>query len=344
MGFDAVLLVSFGGPEAPDDVEPFLENVLRGRQVPEERKRQVASRYLELDGVSPINEHNRALVQALHAELRARSADLPVYWGNRNWHPFLADTVRTMRTDGVRRAAAFVTSAYSSYSGCRQYLDDLDRARIDAGADAPEVVKLRPYFNHPGFVEPLAAGLRAGRAAADPDAPVVMSAHSIPVAMAATCEYERQLRETGRLVAELAGEPPDRWTLVFQSRSGPPEQPWLGPDIDDVVATLPGPTSAAIVVPIGFVSDHMEVVYDLDRVTASKAAARGIRLYRTATPGADPRFVSMICDLVEEADGRRRPAALGQLGPAAFPCRPGCCPAPSRTGLRPEGRGQGPGR
>ena len=205
MAFDAVLLVSFGGPEGPDEVEPFLENVLRGRQVPRERMQQVAAHYLEFGGVSPISGQNRALVEALRAALDTRAADLPVYWGNRNWHPFLADTMRTMRADGIRRAAAFVTSAYSSYSSCRQYLDDLAQARLAVGEGAPEVVKLRPYFNHPGFVGPLAAGLRAGRAQAGPDAPVLMSAHSIPAAMAGTCDYERQLRETGRAGGRAIG-------------------------------------------------------------------------------------------------------------------------------------------
>jgi len=328
MAFDAVLLVSFGGPEGPADVEPFLDNVLRGRAVPPERRRQVAAHYLEFGGISPINGHNRALLQAVRAEIDGRGSSLPVYWGNRNWHPLLADTLRAMRADGIRRAAAFVTSAYSSYSSCRQYLDDLDRARAEVGEAAPETVKLRPYFNHPGFVEPLADGLRAARAEAGGRAPVLMSAHSIPAAMAATCDYERQLRETGRLVAEHAGEPPGEWSLVFQSRSGPPQQPWLGPDISDAVAALPGAPPAVIVVPIGFVSDHMEVVYDLDRVAVAAAEARGARLVRAPTPGTDPRFVAMICDLVDEVDQGTSPTALGVLGAAPTPCLAGCCPAP----------------
>jgi ferrochelatase len=297
---------------------------------------QVAAHYLEFGGVSPINDQNRKLVAALGDALAERHRDLPVYWGNRNWHPLLADTVRTMQADGVRRAAAFVTSAYSSYSSCRQYLEDLARARATAGADALELVKLRPYFNHPGFVEPLADGLRAARAQAGPDAPVLMTAHSIPCAMAATCDYEGQLAETARLVATLAGETPDRWSLVYQSRSGP-QQPWLEPDINDAIAALPRHPATAIVVPIGFVSDHMEVVYDLDRVAAATAAGRGIRLVRSATPGTDPRLVAMILDLVEEAEGRRAPSSVGDMGPAAFPCAAGCCPprSPGRPG-RPD--------
>jgi ferrochelatase len=326
--FDAVLLVSFGGPEGPDDVLPFLENVLRGRLVPPDRMQQVAAHYLEFGGVSPINEQNRRLVAALREALAQRHQDLPVYWGNRNWHPYLADTVRKMQTDGVRRAAAFVTSAYSSYSSCGQYLDDLAWARTIVGADAPELVKLRPYFNHPGLVEPLADGLRIARAQAGPDAPVLMTAHSIPCSMAATCDYEKQLDETARLVGIRAGETADRWRLVFQSRSGPPQQPWLEPDINDAIATLPPHPATAIVVPIGFVSDHMEVVYDLDRVAAATAAGRGIRLVRSPTPGTDPRFVGMVLDLVEEAEGRRAPSFLGDMGPATFPCPTGCCPPP----------------
>jgi ferrochelatase len=328
VGFDAVLLVSFGGPEGADEVMPFLENVLRGRPVPPERMQQVASHYLEFGGMSPINGQNRALVAALADALAGRHQDLPVYWGNRNWHPYLPDVVRAMAADGIQRAAAFVTSAYSSYSGCRQYVEDLARARDEAGPGAPELVKLRPYFNHPGFVQPLADSLRAARAAAGPDASVLMSAHSIPAAMAATCAYEDQLMETAGLVAEGAGLPPEQWSLVYQSRSGPPQQPWLGPDINGHIRGLDPAPPVLIVAPIGFVSDHMEVVYDLDRTAAAEALERGIRLVRTATPGTDLRFVSMICDLLEEADGRRPPAVLGDLGPVTCPCASGCRPGP----------------
>lgn len=207
-------------------------------------------------------------------------------------------------------------------------MEDLARARDAAGPGAPELVKLRPYFNHPGFVQPLADGLRVGRASVGPDAPVLMSAHSIPAAMAATCAYEEQLAATAGLVAGRAGLPRGQWSLVYQSRSGPPQQPWTGPDINGHIRALDPAPPAVIVVPIGFVSDHMEVVYDLDRRAAADALERGIRLVRTATPGTDPRFVSMICDLVEEADGRRPPAVLGDLGPVACPCASGCRPVP----------------
>jgi ferrochelatase len=286
----------------------------------------VAAHYLEFGGVSPINGQNRALVEALGRAFDGRPERLPVYWGNRNFHPYLTDVVRTMAADGIRKAAAFVTSAYSSYSGCRQYVEDLARAGAEAGPGAPELVKLRPYFDHPGFVEPLADSLRAARAEAGPDAPVLMSAHSIPSAMAATCAYEEQLAETARLVAERSGVPPERWSLVYQSRSGPPQQPWLGPDINDHIRSLDPAPPTVIVAPIGFVSDHMEVVYDLDRAARDAAHGRGIRLVRSATPGTDPRFVSMICDLVDEADGRQPPAGLGDLGPVACPCATGCLP------------------
>jgi len=330
MAFDAVLLLSFGGPEGPDDVMPFLHNVVRGRPVLAERLRQVADQYLEFGGVSPINSQNRALRQALVAALAERGNPMPVYWGNRNWKPFLVDTVRSMRDDGVVRAAAFVTSAYSSYSGCRQYLDDIESARAIVGPTSPEIVKLRPFFNHPGFIGPLAEGLRAARLEAGPGAPVLLTAHSIPVALAATCSYEQEVKETARLVTGQAGEADSAWSVVFQSRSGPPGQPWLEPDINDALAALPDSTSAAIVAPIGFVSDHMEVVYDLDRRAAATASDRGVKLVRSATPGAHPDFVGMICQLIEEADQPGTASlALGGMGPAPCPCRPGCCPGPA---------------
>jgi ferrochelatase len=335
MAFDAVLVVSFGGPEGPDDVLPFLRNVLRGRPVPPGRVEQVAAHYLELGGVSPINAQNCRLVAALQGALSERRRAIPVYWGNRNWDPYLSDVVGQMGADGVRRAAAFVTAAYSSYSSCRQYVEDLTQAQAAAGPGAPEIVKLRPYFNHPGFVEPLAAGLRQARTDAGPEVPVLMTAHSIPTTMAAACDYERQLRQTAGLVAEAAGEAPDGWRLVFQSRSGPPQQPWLEPDINAALDDLASP--AAIVVPIGFVSDHMEVVYDLDRVAAATAADRGVRLFRTPTPGTDPRFVAMILDLMDEGDGQKGPTVLGPPGPRSCPCATGCWPSP------PEGPRQGAG-
>ena len=332
MRFDAALLLSFGGPDGPDDVRPFLAHVLGGRPVPPERLEQVASHYMLFGGRSPINDQNRAILAALDAELTARGRSLPLYWGNRNWTPFLPDTVARMRDDGIQRAAVFVTSAYSSFSSCRQYLDDLAAARQSVGRGAPELVKLRPYFNHPGFVEPFIDGLRAALAAAPPGAPVLMSAHSIPLSMAAACDYERQLGAVAAVVADGAGVEPGRWTLVYQSRSGTPDQPWLGPDILDTIADLPGAGGTVVVVPIGFVSDHMEVIYDLDTEARGAAEERGWQLVRIPTPSTDPRFVQMIGQLVDEMEEPdRHPArTVGGDGPAPCPCPAGCARAAAR--------------
>lgn len=333
------MVVSFGGPEGPAEVIPFLENVLRGRNVPRARLEQVAEHYRLFGGVSPINAHNRALVAALSSELAAHALPQRVYLGNRNWTPYLPDTVRQMLSDGVRRALAFVTSAYGSYSGCHQYLDDIAAARAEAGPGAPQIDKLRLFFNHPGFVEPWVDALRLAlaRTATSTRSPeVLFSAHSIPISMASTSDYVAQLSETARLVAEGAGVPNERWRLVWQSRSGPPNQPWLEPDVVDVIDQLPDDTEAVVVAPIGFVSDHMEVIYDLDTVAVRAAHARGIRLERAATPGIHPRFVAMIRELAEE---RLDPAgsarlALGDFGVAPDRCRPGCCPPAVRARSR----------
>ncbi|MHB1536540.1 MAG: ferrochelatase, partial [Acidimicrobiales bacterium] len=317
------------GPDPPDEVVPFLENVLRGRPVPPERLQEVAEHYYRFGGVSPINAQNRALVAALRSELSAAGLDLPLYWGNRNWHPMLAATVEQMRRDGVRRALAWVTSAYASYSGCRQYQDDLARATAAVGPGAPEITKLRPFYNHPGFVEPLADGLRRARSDAGGDAPVLFSAHSIPRVMAKTSAYAAQLTETAGLVAARSGAPEPQWRLVFQSRSGNPAQAWLEPDVLEAIRGLPPGLESVIVSPIGFVSDHMEVVYDLDILAAKAAWERGLQMVRTATPGTDPRFVRMIRELVtEQLDPPGPVRFLGARAPAPGPCPPGCCPAP----------------
>lgn len=326
---DAVLVLSFGGPEGPDDVLPFLERVLRGRPVPPERKQAVAEHYFRRGGVSPIQEQNRVLVSALQRELDTAGVGLRVYWGNRNWHPFLEEALRRMRDDGIRRALVFVTSAYSSYSSCRQYLGDMDDARRAVGPGAPALVKLRQFFDHPGFIEPWADAVAAARAEAGPDAPVLFSAHSLPSAMAAWAAYEAQLRQTAELVAARAGVP--AWRLVFQSRSGPPAQPWLQPDVCEAIAALPGQTRSVVVAPIGFVSDHMEVVNDLDEDAAAAARRRGVRFVRAATPGTDPRFVAMIRELIAEHLEPGTPArALGGGGVWPSPCRDGCCPNGAR--------------
>lgn len=336
MAFDAVLLVSFGGPEGPEDVMPFLRNVVRGRDIPESRLQAVADQYHRVGGASPLNDLNRALVASLRDALEALGSPLPVYWGNRNWRPFLAETLAEMRRDGIREAAAVITSAYPSYSGCRQYMENIDEALAEVGEGAPRVVKIQPYFDRSGFVEPLADGLRSALAAAGPDTPVIMTAHSIPVSQAANCAYEKELRRVGAAVAAAAGAggagggaggTAPRWTLAFQSRSGPPTQPWLEPDLNDVIAALPDPAPAVIVVPIGFVSDHMEVVHDIDVVAVAKAAERRTRLIRTPTPGTDPRFAAMLAGMVCETE--ELSAAGRPLGPW---CGAGCCLTPPPDG------------
>ena len=326
--YDAILLVAFGGPERPADVTPFLENVLRGRNVPRERLLAVAEHYYHFGGVSPINGQMRELVALLEVELRERGPQVPVYWGNRNWSPMLADTVRKMRDDGVRRAAAFVMSAYSSYSGCRQYLEDIAQARDAVGEGAPEIDKLRLFYNHPGFIEPVAERVRAALEQA-PGAALVYTAHSVPVSMAATSQYEAQLKEACRLVSERLGRAD--WRLVFQSRSGPPSQPWLSPDIGEYLRELHAVgTRDVVVAPIGFISDHMEVLYDLDTEARALCGQLGLRFVCAATVGNDPTFVSMIRELVLERMGEIPPRWLGNSGPSHDVCEPDCCAPPRR--------------
>ncbi len=338
--YDAFLLVSFGGPEAPGEVMPFLENVTRGRGVPPERLAIVAEHYYACGGVSPINQQCRDLLAAVRADFPASGLSLPVYWGNRNWTPYLADTVRAMADDGVQRAVAFVTSAYSSYSSCRQYLDDIDRARAAVGPGAPVIDKIRRFFNHPGFIEPFAAHARAALATlpADvrEDAHLVFTAHSIPVAMAdasgpekgaggAGGRYVAELTEAARLIAErVGGRHP--WTLAYQSRSGPAAQPWLGPDVREHLGELAKSGTAAVVaIPVGFVSDHMEVRHDLDIEAAQTADSLGLPFARAATPGTHPRFATMITELVKERLGLPDTPALGDMGVPSQDCPAGCC-------------------
>jgi protoporphyrin/coproporphyrin ferrochelatase len=334
--YDALLIVSFGGPDGPDDVLPFLENVLRGRNVPRERMLEVAEHYYQFGGRSPINDQNRALIAALEKELADHGPDLPIYWGNRNWRPLLADTIRQMATDGVRRALAFVTSAYSSYSSCRQYRENIAAAQAEVGATAPEIDKLRVFFNHPGFIEPMVENLQAALDEIPADrrnqAELIFTAHSIPHAMATNCRYEEQLREASRLVAESLER--NYWTLVYQSRSGPPQQPWLEPDIGDYIESRhqESPMRDVVIVPIGFISDHMEILFDLDTEIRQLCERLGINMVRAATVGTHPRFVRMIRELIEEriTDLPQRPA-LGALGPSHDVCTDDCCPiVPSR--------------
>lgn len=341
MAYDALVLLSFGGPERPEDVLPFLQNVTRGRGVPPERLAEVAEHYLRFGGVSPINQQCRELLAAIRADFAANGVDLPVYWGNRNWDPMLADTVARMRDDGVKRALAFVTSAYSGYSSCRQYQEDIAAARAAVGPDAPVIEKLRQFWDHPGFVEPHADAVRSALAQLDParraTTRLVFTAHSIPVSAAATAgphggRYTAQLEETARLV-HAAAAPDLAYDLVWQSRSGPPQVPWLEPDINDHLATLPEQGVTGVVVsPIGFVSDHLEVVWDLDTEALETAKQLGLDFVRAGTPGTDPRFVAMVRELVLERtapDGERLRRRLGEL-PTWDTCPALCCVPPAR--------------
>ncbi len=341
--YDALMLVSFGGPEKPEDVVPFLENVTRGRGIPRERLEEVGEHYFLFGGRSPINDQNRAFIAAIEEDLASAGLDLPVYWGNRNWDPYLADTLRQMREDGIRRAACLVTSAYSSYSGCRQYRENLADAVADVGAGAPRLDRLRHYFNHPGFVEPMVDATLSALAdlgdTARHDAFVLFVTHSIPLAMndasgpeggayvaqhVAVAEEisERVRQETGHRYASQ---------LVFCSRSGPPHVPWLEPDVNDRIEELAEEgVPAVVLVPIGFVSDHMEVVYDLDTEARATAEKVGVEFARAATAGLDPRFVSMVRDLLLERAAVERGeqvarASVGALPPSWDSCPAGCC-------------------
>ncbi len=326
---DAVLVVSFGGPEGPADVLPFLANVTRGRGIPPERLEAVSRHYLEhFGGVSPLNGQTRALVDALTVELADRGPELPVYWGNRNWHPYLTDTLRAMRSEGRRHALAVVTSAFPSYSGCRQYREDVWRARDGQG---PVVTKLRHYYAEEGFLEPLTDGV--GRQLEGLVAPrLVFTAHSIPVGSAASSGpegdgYVTALRHACSVVAGRFGL---EWDLVFQSRSGPPSVPWLEPDVNDHLRALAdGGVGEVVLVPVGFTSDHVEVLFDLDIQAQATAASLGMVLRRAATVGVAPAFVAMLRDLVVE---RITGAELSSYGaPATHDrCPAHCCPAPAR--------------
>ena len=306
---DAILVVSFGGPEGPDDVMPFLRNVTRGRGIGGERLAAVAEHYHLFGGVSPINQCTRDLIAALVDELAGRGAALPVYWGNRNWSPMLATTVAQMRDDGISRAVGFATSAFGSYSGCRQYAEDIEQARAAVGAEAPVVHKLPPFWEQEGFVSAMAQNLAEARLV-EPAAPVVFTAHSIPHSMAATAPYVAQLNEACRRVAARAGT--SEWSLAYQSRSGPPRVPWLEPDIGDELDRVAADGAEAVIVaPIGFVADHMEVIYDLDTEARQRADLLGLRFTRVPTVGTHPAFVTMIADLV--------------LAPPPAPCPADCC-------------------
>jgi len=327
--YDAILVVSFGGPEGPDEVIPFLETVLRGRNVPRERLLEVAEHYQHFGGVSPINQQCRALVSALNDEFGEHGPNLPIYWGNRYWHPMLADTFRQMRDDGIKRALAFMTSAFSSYSGCRQYRENVIEAQEDVGDGAPQVDKLRVFFNHPGFIDPMQERVQAALDQVPTErrstTQIIFTAHSIPKAMASGCAYEVQLNESCRLVADAF--PDQTWQLGYQSRSGLPTQPWLEPDICDYLRDLHqhGQVGDVIVSPIGFIFDHMEVLFDLDTEAKDLCSKLGLNMIRAGTVGTHPRFIRMIRELVLERTHRADRKCVGELGPSHDVCPIDCC-------------------
>ena len=304
--YDALLIVSFGGPEKREDVIPFLENVLRGRNIPRDRMLQVAEHYYRFDGRSPINDQNRALIEALKPVV-----NLPIYWGNRNWHPMLADTMRQMRDDGIQRAVAFVTSAFGSYSGCRQYIEDIERA-LRRRTQCPQIDKIRPFSAHPKFIQAMTDRVRVALAEL-PQGRLVFTAHSVPVSMAESSPYVRELERACAVVANGVGR--DEWKLVYQSRSGPPGQPWLEPDIGAYLREI---RSDVVVVPIGFLSDHMEVLYDLDTEARAVCEELGVKMVRAGTVGTHPAMIEMIAEMVEQEHAT---------------CSETCCAAPRRPGV-----------
>jgi len=329
--YDAILIVSFGGPEGLQDVMPYLENVLAGKNIPQARMKEVVHHYKLFDGVSPLNAQNRALIAELTKAIEKAGLDLPIYWGNRNWHPFLLDTMQQMLNDGVGRVLAFFTSAYSTYSSCHQYWQDIGRVQAQMGEAAPHVDKIRAFYNHPGFIEAnvehLNQALQQIAEARRDAAKLIFTAHSIPCAMAENSDYVKQLEETSRLVAAGIGR--DDWALVYQSRSGPPHQAWLGPDIGAYLQALKAQNpdlQDVIVMPIGFISDHMEVLFDLDIEAKERADELGMNLVRPATVGTHPAFVNMIVELIQErraANPKRR--FLGSYGPSHDLCGATCC-------------------
>ena len=334
--YDAILIVGFGGPEKSDDVMPFLENVTRGRGVPRERLLEVAEHYRHFGGMSPINQQVRDLIAVLEPALKSSDVDLPVYWGNRNWEPMLADTMKAMTDAGVKHALGVVLAAYSSYSSCRQYREDIIRARESVGPDAPVVDKMRVFYNHPDFIAANADRVRDALATLPPalrdTSRIAFTAHSIPSSMAGSCDYEQQLSETCLLVAEAVGFGPDRWDLVYQSRSGRPTDPWLEPDILDHIAALKAKNVPAITIhPVGFLSDHMEVLFDLDEEAKQKCEALGIAMARSATVGTHPRFVGMMAELIRERiHGVGEQRAVGRYGANHDVCPQNCCLPPTR--------------
>ncbi|MEW4490049.1 ferrochelatase [Thalassoglobus sp. JC818] len=334
--YDAVLFVAFGGPESRDDVMPFLENVLRGRNVPRERMLEVAEHYYHFDGVSPINQQMRELIDAVTEDLASQGVEIPIYWGNRNWHPMLTETMQKMADDGIQNAIAFVASAYSSYSGCRQYRENVYASQDEVGESAPDVDKIRTFYNHPGFISANVARIEDAIAQLPErsrgEFHVAFTAHSIPNSMSDNCDYVQQLSETCRLIADSIGIPQDRWKLVYQSRSGRPEDPWLEPDILDHIDQLNQQgVGGLIIAPVGFLSDHMEVLFDLDEEAALKCKELGVPMSRAASVGTHPDFVRCVSKLImERLLLNVEKEAIGQYGPNWDVCPQDCCPAPVR--------------
>lgn len=325
--FDALLVVSFGGPEKREDVLPFLENVLRGKNVPRERMLEVAEHYYHFNGRSPINDQNKQLIATLEDECRSQGIAIPVYWGNRNWHPLLSDTLKQMQAEGVRRAAVFTTSAFGSYSGCRQYREDIARAQQVAGVQKMVIEKLPNFCDRPEFIEAMADRVRAAVDELQGAEQLIFTAHSIPVSMADASPYVRQLKEASARVAAACGM--NNWALVYQSRSGPPTQPWLAPDICDYLRSQQQHRTgvrSVIICPIGFISDHMEVLYDLDTEARALCDEIGLKMVRAGTAGAHPKLVSMVCDMVLHSPTTEILAH----------CEPGCCPTPQTPQIKPE--------
>jgi ferrochelatase len=327
--FDALILISFGGPEGHDDVMPYLENVLRGKNVPRERMLEVAEHYYHFDGVSPINQQNRDLIDAIKVELKEHDIDLPVYWGNRNWHPMIPDALREMKNDGVKKALAFFTNGYSCYSGCRQYRENIADAQAAIGEGAPEVHKTRMFFNHPSYI---AASVDRVQTAFNEipeerrsETKFIFTAHSIPNSMADFCKYSTQLTESCKLIMEQVGE--YNWELVYQSRSGPPQQPWLEPDVCDRIKELKENDGVTDIVmhPVGFVSDHMEVLYDLDTEAKDLCQELGINMVRSLSVGIHPKFVTMIRELIQERIAGTEKLAIGSMPPNWDVCPQDCC-------------------
>jgi len=352
MNYDALLLTSFGGPEKADEVMPYLERVTAGRGIPRERLEEVSHHYLALGGISPINQQNRELASHLREEMKARDIAIPLYLGNRNSEPFFADVLRQIYADGHRRILSLVTSAYSSYSGCRQYRENLAKALIDADLEGQmSIDKVRHYFDHPGFVLPFADGLLQGlktltdEGFAPTEIEIFFTTHSVPISMAQTSGpenmrgsfvdgvYVAQHNATINAILEIAEKdlafPLPNWSLVYQSRSGAPHMPWLEPDIGvSLRDAASSGTKAVVVIPIGFVSDHIEVVWDLDNEAKAIADEENLRFIRVATPGKSKEFVSGLVDLVEERLTKTDRKALSPMGPWADFCSVGCCPNP----------------